>query len=344
MIKSYHKWLVLGLSALLLLAIAVACAKAPAPTPTVAAPTQVKQAEPTQVPLTTAPPTQAPTAVPPTLAPSATPVPATVAPTPVPPTPTTAPIKEPPAEAHDIGFQASDGQKLKGTFYPAASNTAPMVVLMHWAPGDQTDWVEIAYWLQNRGLGGKSPNPENAPWLDPTWFPPLPEGWAFSVFSFTFRGCEGGCQEFAGEGWLLDAQAAMQLASVVAGGGRQQMVAIGASIGSDGAADGCVWLNDQQRLGDCLGALSLSPGSYLTVPYADAVTALGEDDPARPAWCLYAEGDTDSAATCESASGDNYRLEKYADSHHGMMLVQPDLDPNALQLILDFIGESLGLE
>lgn len=52
---------------------------------------------------------------------------------------------------------ASDGTELVGMLYPAATMDAPMVVLMHWAPGDQRDWAAIAPWLQNRGFSRRYP-------------------------------------------------------------------------------------------------------------------------------------------------------------------------------------------
>jgi hypothetical protein len=211
-----------------------------------------------------------------------------------------------------------------------------MVVLMHWAPGDQTNWVEIAYWLQNRGLVGQAANTGTEPWLDPSWFPEMLEGQSFGVFTFTFRGCEGGCQGRDWEGWLLDAQAAMKTARELEGVDPHRLVAVGASIGSDGAPDGCFWLNDQYE-NSCLGGFSLSPGDYLTVPYKDAVDALGEEQPPKPAWCLFAEGDTPSAGACRSASGDHYRMIQYDGSAHGMQLVVPDVDPNVLHLLLEFL-------
>ncbi|MBU0705541.1 MAG: hypothetical protein KKC18_16965 [Chloroflexi bacterium] len=285
-------------------------------------------------------PTAAPTSSPPPEPPS----PTTPPPTETPPPPTAAPVLEPlPPEPQEFEFQAADGQVLLGTYYPAAVNPAPMVVLMHWAPGDGGDWIEIAYWLQNRGLGGQT-DPA-APWLDPSWFPKIPSEWeeqSFGVFTFTFRGCEGGCSSFDPPGWLLDAQAAMETARALEGVDPQRIVAAGASIGADGAPDGCFWLN-QQYENSCLGGFSFSPGGYLTVPYADAVNELGAEQPPKPDWCLFAVEDTDSAQACQSASGDNYRMVQYEGALHGMMLIDPNVEPDALLLLLEFMGLSLGL-
>ncbi len=295
------------------------------------------QAEPTQPPPPTEPP---PTEPPPTEPPPSD----TPEPTPEPPTATPEPTAEPaleplPAEPIDMEFTAEDGQVLPGRYYPAAVNPAPVIVLHHWAGGDLNDWNEIAFWLQNRGLIGTSPNFGEAPWLDSTWFPPMFEGQSVAVFTFSFRGCSDGCSSFSPGGWLMDAQAAMKTASELEGVDPTRIAAMGASIGADGAPDGCFWLNDQAP-DTCLGALSLSPGSYLGVTYSDAVAQMEEDE--KPVWCFYATGDAESAPACQSASGVLYQLFEWAGNLHGMMLLQPDVDPSAMELILDFIAMVFG--
>lgn len=331
-----HRRLVCGVIAIFMVVITLTLYACSTTTPTAAlVPTQAAPASPT---LTEPPPSQ-PTAELPTLT-AELPSP-TAGPTTAPP-PTELPALEAlPPEPQEIVFQAADGQEHRGTYYPSVDNPAPLVVLMHWARGDQTDWVEIAYWLQNRGLGGQTPAGSD-PWLDPSWFPPMLEGRSFAVFTFSFRTCESGCQSFEPEGWLLDAQAAMGTAMNLDGVDPNRIAAVGASIGSDGSPDGCFWLNDQHE-NSCLGALSLSPGSYLTVPYQEAVKALEVEQPPKPVWCLYAEGDVDSAEACRSAAGDHYRVFNYEGRLHGMELIQPDVEPNALQLILEFLRLSFGL-
>jgi len=305
-----------------------ACAQA-TPTP---APAQVEQPTLTQAP----PGVPSPTSPLP-ISTEAQPKPTTET---APPPPQTPAPEALPAEPQEIEFQAEDGQTLKGRYYPAAVRPARLVVLMHWAPGDQDDWSAIAAWLQNRGSSASTSGGE--PWLDSSWFPPMLEGQSFAVFTFTFRNCEGGCKSFDRQAWLLDARSAMRKAGELEGVDPSQIVAIGASIGADGALDGCGWLNTQTP-NSCLGALSLSPGGYLTIPYQDAVSALGAEQPPKPAWCLYAEGDAESAQACEAASGDNYRGVKYSGSHHGMMLIQPEVEPSTLQLLLDFLKNTYGL-
>jgi dienelactone hydrolase len=279
------------------------------PAPTISSSTEEATEEPTAVP------TEAPTGAPPTEPPSE---------------PAAAPL---PPERQAVSFEAADGQALDGYYYAADANPAPLIVLMHWAPGDASHWEEIAYWLQNRGLSGASGGSD--PWSDPSWFPALRDGRSYAVFTFTFRQCGGGdgCQSFEPEGWLDDATAAMATARELDGVDPDRVIAIGASIGSDGAVDAC---------GDgCLGALALSPGSYLGVPFAEAASILDRGDPPRPVWCLAAEGDGESAPTCEGASGSLYRAIIYPGNDHGMMLIRPESEPDVLGLVLEFLEQTL---
>jgi dienelactone hydrolase len=248
--------------------------------------------------------------------------------------PTEEPTEEPPAlppDPQDISFQASDGQELQGRYYPGASASSPVIILMHWAPGTMEDWNEIAFWLQNRGLGGSSSNLGSAPWLDPSWFPTFPAEKSYAVFTFNFR-------DGSREGMLLDAQAAFNTVRGLEGVDVNKIASFGASIGADGAPDGCAWHNENFEIG-CLGALSLSPGSYLTVPYNEVVDKLGAEMPPKPVWCFYAADDSASAQACQSATGDHYRMVEWTDGRwHGMELVDPARDPNALVLILEWLA------
>lgn len=251
------------------------------------------------------------------------------------PEPTEAPTEEPPVvlppEPQEISFQAEDGQTLQGRYYPAAGENAPLIILMHWAPGNLDDWNEIAFWLQNRGLSGSSPNMGQETWLDPSWFPVIGEGKSYAVFTFSFR--SGGREEK-----LLDAQAVFSTAQGLQGVNPSQIVSFGASIGADGAPDGCLWHNQNFGVG-CLGALSLSPGSYLGLPYNEAVDQLGAELPPKPVWCFYAADDGPSAEACQSVSGDHYRMVEWSGGGwHGMELIDPARDPNTLGLILEWLA------
>jgi len=214
---------------------------------------------------------------------------------------------------------------------------------MHWAGGDRTDWCEIAPWLQNRrdenpaklercaNAGAGLPAGMSATWLDPTWFPSMNTEVSLAVFAFDFRGygeSEGG---FGNE--TRDALAAFQTAAGFEGVDTTRMAALGASIGADGAPDGCVLYNQEAGSG-CVGAFSLSPGNYLGMDFAAVVRDLAS----TPVWCLAGELDSGSAPVCDGASGERYRSVVYPGIDlHGMRLITPDLEPQPLILTQDFL-------
>lgn len=248
-----------------------------------------------------------------------------------------------PPEPQPVVIVSMVGTELKGYYYPAAVNPAPLVVLMHWAVGDMSDWNEVAVWLQNRGQVNPFPNPGTEPWWDPTWFPAVPAEKSYAVLIFSFRGClpfGQGCQSFEREKWLEDAQSAMLFAHDLEAVDPQRIAALGSSIGADGAPDGCKFLNDQFP-GSCQGSLSLSAGGFLTIPYEEIVAEMGLADPPTPAWCL---ADDNEYSLCEAADAKGNAAFKgflIKSGGHGNDLLKPDLDPLPMQLILDFLDETL---
>lgn len=250
------------------------------------------------------------------------------------------------ADPQRVEFQADDGKNLVGYYYPSKYADAPILILMHWAGGDLTDWCEIALWLQNR----RDENPANpercadagsglpaglpTPWLDSTWFPPMAPEVSIAVFAFDFR--DYGESEkglVSSSNWAKDAKAAFVTAAGFEGVDATRMASMGASIGADGAPDGCLLYNQETGSG-CVGAFSLSPGSYLGMKYETVVNDLAP----LPVWCLAGELDRESAPTCKNASGESYRSEIYpASNAHGMMLLAPGLDPQPMILIQDFL-------
>jgi len=140
-------------------------------------------------------------------------------------------------------------------------------------------------------------------------------------------------------GW--DAQAAMSTAASLEGVDPAAIVAIGSSIGADGAPDACAWL-DKQGAGSCWGALSLSPAGYMGIPYAEAVRDLGQYLPPAAAWCLADENEIDRCNTAADSGNPAFRAIEIPGSGHGTMLLRPGLDPLPMQLILDFLSETAG--
>ena len=183
----------------------------------------------------------------------------------------TAPNFDPqPPEGQRMQFETSDGTALIGYYYPASVPNAPIVVLMHWAGGDQTDWQKngVIDWLQNRGGGSGAQSLSQQSVV----YPPMPESVSFAVFTFDFRGFGESSGKFDRSGGLLDAKSAYEFAKRLEDVDPTRMAGIGSSIGSDGVVDGCA--------DGCLGAFSFSPGSYLTLSYADEVKRL--DDEGKP--------------------------------------------------------------
>jgi hypothetical protein len=246
------------------------------------------------------------------------------------------------ADVQIVEFSSTDGTLLKGEYYPPETGPAPVVVLMHQYPLDhETEWFAIAPWLQNRGLTeGVTPN--GMPWGDSSWFPAVPEDLNVGVFTFTFRGCQGGCQNANLPGgdhslWAEDARAALLYASNLPGADTERIVAVGTSIGADGVVDGC-WLAEEDGL-HCVGAMSWSPGSYLGMSYDKTVgqlTAIGTF-----VRCFAGEADTQSAEACRSFAGEGYQMELDPSSRHGIALVDPDLQIETLDLLLAFLQETV---
>ncbi len=248
-----------------------------------------------------------------------------------------------PPDPQEVTFQAADGQALSGYYYPAAVNPAPLVMLMHWAGGDKSDWYEVAPWLQNRGLNNPFPNPGTETWWDPTWFPAVPANASYGVFIFSLRGCNPspeGCTGWTPAEWLMDVRVAMVTAAALEGVDGRRIVTVGSSVGADGAPDGCAWLNEQQP-GSCLGALSLSPGNYLDLPYPQVVETLGRNQPPVAAWCLADENEFGLCQAAEASANPAYRDRMIPGGQHGTRLLRDGLEPLPMQLILDFLAETI---
>ena len=74
--------------------------------------------------------------------------------------------------------------------------------------------------------------------------------------------------------------------------------------------------------------------------YANVVSDLAITKPPIPVWCLAAEFDGPAPGTCKSASGDGYLFQIYEGrDEHGMRLVDPQIDPNPLDLFLEFLSQ-----
>jgi hypothetical protein len=251
-----------------------------------------------------------------------------------------------------VEIPTEDGRMLEGLFYPPAVENASVVVLMHWAPGDMDDWSAIAPWLQS-GLAatGGIPGGGGAPFLDINWFPQMPKDASFGVLAFNFG--RYGSSEYGGsrESYVTDGVAALTFAASQPGANPDQLVAIGASIGADGAVDACYQFNQSDDAGTCIGTFSLSPGNYLTDAFTYPEAAAELDAAGYPVWCLAAERDGPSPGLCRSLDGDHTRSFIFEGGDHGMDLLSPDqlfLEPpltgfDTMQVLQEFLETALGV-
>lgn len=269
------------------------------------------------------------------------------------------PVEEPPvddftplpAERQPIQILSSGDRMLEGWYYPAKVDNAPVVVLMHWALGTMKDWQVIAPWLQNRLDEITLPQTGPEAYYDISWFPSMPTDVSYAVVVFNFG--DFGNSPFGGdrESWVWDAIGALQFASKLEGVDKNRISALGASIGADGALDSCYLFNDAGEMGTCIGALSLSPGNYLTENFVYLEAALPIDAAGYPVWCLAAEDDYESPALCRSLAGNHVRSFIFPGGDHGMALVTPDHSPmepslpeiNTMMIIQEWLEVTYGM-
>lgn len=207
-------------------------------------------------------------------------------------------------EPQRVEFDAEDGTTLVGYHFPAPNANSPIIVLMHWARGDQTEWTKIGMvdWLAHKNLNGFADE-----------FPSM----TYSVFTFDFRGYGESAGQMDPAGWLMDAKAAYATAMSLPGVDPTNILGIGSSIGADAVVNGCGTI--------CTGALSLSPGGYLNIPYSEAVASLSQNTANRvKILCIASEDDFESAPACQSASGEFYQSLIVPGSLHGTEFLSMD--------------------
>ncbi|TAK13498.1 MAG: hypothetical protein EPO32_05375 [Anaerolineae bacterium] len=260
-----------------------------------------------------------------------------------------------PAEPVAVSIPTADGRALSGMYYPAKVNPAPIVVMMHWAGGDQYDWWELAPWLQNRAdeyaPGAWPGTGVNGPWLNPSWFPlVLPEA-SFGVLVFDFGGYGSSPRGSSPDSDLQDVLAAVRFAATLDGVDPARVLALGGSLGADGALDACVLFNrDPSEGAACIGSLSLSPGNYLGAPFSYTEGALELGDAGHSVYCLAAENDRESGHVCAEPEHENYYGYIYSGDDHAMFLIQPYKMPSTppqssetLKLVLEWLALATGL-
>jgi hypothetical protein len=233
-----------------------------------------------------------------------------------------------------VSYLAPDENLVDARFFPPEFDLAPFAVLMHQFDRDNVEqWEAFGYWLNNRLPDTPT---GDAVYQDPTWFPDPTDEFNMGVLTFPFRGCEdGGCEGAPRDpqGWIADAQGALAFGYEVPFIAPDMIVAIGASIGADAAVEAC-----RRLLADgfeCAGVLAISPGGYLENDFAAGVADLAEGG--VPVWCYAAEGDQESAQTCEAAQGEGYEVFLVEGDAHGIQLANPDINPSLPEVIVQFL-------
>ena len=227
-----------------------------------------------------------------------------------------------PSGPERIEFPALDGTILVGTFWPPAPSAelSPGILLLHWAPGSRADWGTLAALLQGVAIAGGTSNSAHD---------------SFAVLAIDFRGHGESSGEQDRPANIADTLVALDVLRTLPGVDPDRIVLIGASIGADAAVDGCGQ--------GCLGAISISPGGYLGVPYG---VALGEL-PEKQFLCVTAENDTASFHACnegQEVSLDGYQMQLYDGSSHGMALFDiVDQPPFLTDLIFAWLNENVPL-
>jgi hypothetical protein len=233
--------------------------------------------------------------------------------------PEAAPTPPPPQR---VEFPLEDGMTIVGMFYPPTFPLTPGVLLLHQMGTDKEVWEPLPQVLR-----GEAPTPDGRSL-------PVEQGYAVLTIDIPGHGETGGTYENAAA--LAAVRAALAFFRTLDGIDPDRIVIMGASIGADAAVDEC---------GEgCVGAISLSPGSWLDIPYGAALAQLLElSDP--PVLCVASANDRPSPETCEEGQPvglSDYQVHIYDGSAHGnYLLTTPDLmpAPEPYDLILDWLLE-----
>jgi len=208
-----------------------------------------------------------------------------------------------------VEFSSEDGIPLVGTYYRSIIEGAPGLVLVHMLGSNRTVWEPYALQWQVGEVVGP-----------------------FNVLAIDLRGHgESGGEANNRAAFPIDVSSALAWIREQPGVDRDHIVLIGASIGADSVADSCSE--------GCIGIVSLSPGSFTTIPYSDAVAALAAAH-SPSVLCVAAESDVPSPGTCEegrTAGLADYQIQIYPGSAHGTNMFGQGYTPPLDTLIDEFL-------
>lgn len=223
-----------------------------------------------------------------------------------------------PFQPQEVIFHGKAAE-LPGLYYPPTQSDALLVVFLHSARNDMSEWRDTAARLHKLGYGaltvtysGCQPAPVGCPMTPPKewFFPTMPET------------------------WLFDSMMVLSQISELTGIPTSRIVVIGASIGADGAIIACAEFA-------CAGALALSPGNFLALSgapdttFPGALKQLVKHNPQAIVWCVANEKESSVCKKAESAGGANYRAIEIPGGGHGSELVDADA-----RVIQEFLNEA----
>lgn len=202
-------------------------------------------------------------------------------------------------EPQRVEFESQDGTALVGSYFPAAAESAPGLLLIHQHGANREAWQPLT-----DALAGAD--------------------YAILAIDLPGHGESGGSDRSGVQHTAI--RSALKYLQELDGVEADRIVLIGASIGADGAADDCVE--------GCIGVISFSPGNFMGVKYIDALTALKDRDVA--VLCLAAKGDSPSPQTCEAGESvglSDYQFVIYDGADHGNALAAAaDITPAPIPL------------
>jgi photosystem II stability/assembly factor-like uncharacterized protein len=229
-----------------------------------------------------------------------------------------------------------NGETFPAVYYPPSLPNAPVVVLMHQIDRDMRQWEPIAAWLWKQDLGTFA-QPNEKPWLDPSWFPENTLNFKPGILIFTYRGCENGCTKPQAMNILADAQTALLYVLNRPEIDPERLTVLGTSVGADAALDSCFLLQDTSEYA-CQNVISASPGSYLDYNFRSVTKLLVEQQ--THVYCFASLSDADSAVQCmNDIKAANYHPFIGQGNQHGVEMFSPTYEANILETLLQAINK-----
>lgn len=213
----------------------------------------------------------------------------------------------------EVTFGTEDGVTIAALYYPPEVGPAPGVLLFHQRGESKEVWEPLINQLL-------SVRPDLA------------------LMAIDFPGHGESDGPYSDDIALSTARDALSVFRGFEGVNANRIVIIGASIGADAAVDEC--------FDGCVGAVTVSPGGWLGIPYNEALEAMRSSND-RPILCIASEDDAPSPETCvggQEVELHDYRVHLYEGSAHGNQLFYEEElapEPPIMTLIITWLDRVL---